>query len=106
MRFLQGADQFLAKKCEVAFDSAGATDQHMVGARHPKIGKVLASDCAQTSLQAVANNSATNLLGDGEPNANRRIAVVTRAKLKNEARHSDTLAAVGGEEISPLGKCD
>lgn len=106
MRFLQGADQFLAKKCEVAFNSPGSTDQHMVGARYPKIGEVLASECAQTSLQAVANDCATDLLGDGEPNANRRIAVVTPAKLKDEARHGDTLAAVGGKKIGPLGKCD
>jgi hypothetical protein len=56
----------------------------------------------EAPLHAVADDGATDFLGDGEADAQAIIAVGTIAHQQDETWHRESLAAVGGKEIRPF----
>ena len=68
----------------------------------PMLGQQFAGERAEAALHAVADDRVADLLGDGEADAHRRVAVVARADEQDEAGHGRALAAVGGKEIRAL----
>ena len=71
----------------------------MIGAGDSARWKQLAGERAQAPLHAVAGDSVADLLGDGEPDADRIVAVVTGTDLEDETGSRDAPAAIGGEEV-------
>ena len=68
----------------------------------PLAGSDLAGERAEAALHAVAHDGVADLLGDGEADAHRRIAVRAVADEQDEAGHRRAPAAVRGEEIRAL----
>ena len=66
----------------------------------------LAGERAQAAFHPVADHGAADFPGDGEANANCRVAVGTVADQEDEAWRRCPPAGVGGEEIGPLSKRD
>ena len=65
-----------------------------------------AGERAEAPLHAVADDRAADLLGDGEADAHRGVAILAVADEQDEAGRGCALAAVGGEEIRALADRD
>src|SRR5688500_7271853 len=88
-----------AEQSEIALDAAGAADQDMVGALHAPDRQDLAGEGAEPPLHPVADDRAANLLRHGDPEANRRIAVLPVSDEQDEAGRRGPAAAIGRQEI-------
>jgi hypothetical protein len=78
----------------------------MVGTRHSIVRDQLVRERAQPTLHAVADHGVADFLGDGDPESHLRFVILARADLQDETGHGDSLAAVGGQEISPFSEND
>src|SRR5829696_8090376 len=76
----------------------------MVGAGHPFFGQDIARERPEAPLHAVADDGAADLLGDGDPEPDRGVAVVARADEEDEAGHGRAAAAIGGQEVGSAGE--
>jgi hypothetical protein len=74
-------------------------DQDMVGAFMARFRQDLAGKLPEAALHAVADHRIADLLGDGEAEAHRRIAIVPRADQQHEAGRRRARGAVRREEI-------
>jgi hypothetical protein len=74
----------------------------MIGARKTVGGQDLASEGAETALHPIANDRATNLLGDGETDPNPRILVLAVQNEQDETGRGGAQAAIRGKEVSAL----
>ena len=73
----------------------------------PCVGQDFAGERAEAALHAVADDRAADLLGDGEADAHRRIAVAARSRTsRTKPGMGARLPRVGGEEIGALAKRD
>jgi hypothetical protein len=102
VQFLEGAGELLSQLAEIALDSAGAADQHMVGPGKAPGGQKLSGERAQAALHAVANDRAADLLGDGETDAHRLIRVLPLADEQDETGRRHATAAVRGKKVGAL----
>ena len=87
---------------ELTVDSAGTADQHMIGSRNAVIGQRFPGEGTKPALHPVADDRISDLLRDGEADADRRVVIAARADEQDETGHGGALAAVGGEEIRAL----
>jgi hypothetical protein len=74
----------------------------MIGAWKTIVGQDLASKGAKAALHPIANDRATNLLGDGEADPNPRILVLAVQNEQDEAGRGGAQAAIRGKEVSAL----
>ena len=65
----------------------------------PGFGQDRAGELAEAPLHPVADDGVADLLGDGEAEPHRRIAVAARADEQDEAGRRRAQAAIGREEI-------
>jgi hypothetical protein len=100
---LRDLDQSFAKVVaqlrERALDAPGAADQDMVGAGHTCLGQDLAGERAEAPLHTVADDRASDLLGDGNADPHRGILIAAVPDEEDEAGHGSAAAAIGGEEV-------
>ncbi len=100
----QRLGQFGGERLIVALDTALPSDQDMVGARYALTRQQIARERPQPAFHPVANDRVSDLLGDGEADANRRVTVIPRANLQHEAGHRHAAPAIGREEIAAAGQ--
>ena len=106
MHFYECPAEFLAKREIIAFDSAGAADQDMVGAGKTALGQQFPGERAQAALHAVADDRAANLLGHGIADADRGIAIVARTHQQDKAGHRRASSGIRGEKVCANPKGD
>jgi hypothetical protein len=76
----------------------------VVRARQSSIRHKLPRERAEAALHPVADHGPADLLGDGEADADRRVAIGTIAHQQDEAGHGRAPAAIGRDEIRAAGK--
>ncbi len=76
----------------------------MVGAGDSARWNELSGKRPEAALHAVAHDRSADFLGDREADANGGVAVVAAMHEEDEARSSDSFAAIGGEEIGALAE--
>ena len=103
---LKRARQLLPETLEVSLDSAGTADQHMVGAGDALHRQEFAGERAQSALHPVADHRSADFPGDGETDADRRIAIGAVADQQNEVGGRRPPARIGGEEIGAFANGD
>jgi len=96
--------QIVSEQGEIALDPALAADQDMVGAFMASLRQDRAGKLAEAPLHPVANHRIADLLGNGEAETHRRVAVVPRADEEDEAGHRRAQGAIGREEIRAARK--
>ncbi len=99
---IQRSRKVVAKHGELAFHALGAADHHMIGASEPLGGHDVAGEGAHPALEAVADDRAADLLGDGEADALARVRILAVADEQDETGSRDTTAAVRGKEVGAL----
>ena len=100
----QRLGQLGGERLIVALDPALPSDQDMVGARYALFRQQITRERSQPALHPVANDRVSDLLGDGEADANRSVTVIPRADLQHEAGHRHASPAIGREEIAAAGQ--
>ena len=89
-----------------AIDRYGAANHHMVGAGKTAGRDDFARERTKAPLHPVTDDGATDLLGDGESHAHRRICILAVADQQHEAGRGGAQAAVGSQEIRALADID
>jgi hypothetical protein len=74
----------------------------MIGSRKAVGGQDLASEGTKAALHPIANDGATNLLGDCETDPHPRILVLAVQNEQDEAGRGGAQAAIRGKEVSAL----
>ena len=90
----------------IAFDTARAADQHVVGAGDASARQIVAGKRPKPPFHAVAHDGVADLLRHCDAESLVLAAVTTRTHLEDETGHGDSPAAIGREEIRPFAKDD
>jgi hypothetical protein len=96
--------EIVTEQGEIAFDPALAADQDMIGTFMARLRKDRAGQLAEAPLHPVADHRIADLLGNGEAETQRRVAIVPRAHEEDEAGHRRAQCAIGREEIRAARK--
>lgn len=97
--FTQGVLKLGPELVEGPLDAARPADQHMIGSGDPGLRKDRPGELPKTPLHPIANDGAPNLLGNGDAEANRRIAVAARTHEQHESGHGCAQAAVRSQIV-------
>ena len=96
--------KFARQVRERPLDAASAADEHVIGARYARDGKDLAGKHSKPTLHPIADDGAADLLGDGDAEAHRGIAILPLTHEQDETGHGRAAAAIGGQEVGAAGK--
>jgi hypothetical protein len=102
--FRQRLAKLRPQQREIPLDRTRAADQHMIRTGHPAFRQRLTRERAQPPLHAVADDSATDLLGNRIADPHRRLAIGAIAYQQDEAGQRRAPAAVRGQEVGAPGK--
>ena len=102
--FPERLDQFVAERCERAFDATLPSNQNMVRAGQAERWQEFAGERAQAPFHPVANDGIADLARDREADPKHFVSVTAWADEQNEAGHRSTPTRIGEEEIGAPGE--
>ena len=91
---------------ERLFDPARSTDQNHIGTGDSGLGENDPGKLAEASPHTVADYRVTDLLRDGQAEAQGRVTIVAWTDEQDETGRGRTPAAVRGQEVRAAGKLD
>ena len=100
----QRLGQLGGERLIIALDPALPSDQDVIGTRNALFRQQITRERPQPAFHPVANDRVSDLLGDGEADANALVTVIPRANLQHEAGHRHASPAIGREEIAAAGQ--
>ena len=96
---MQRLSKFRFQLNERTLNAASAADQDVIGAGNPRFGEHQPCELTKSPFHPIADDRIADLLGNGEAEAKRGIAVVARTDEQHEPSHRRASAAVRGQEI-------